>query len=92
MFKTLALTVAAGAISALVAVDAGALTLAPAKPVVQSDVTLVAQGCGPGRHREFGRCVRSGPIVVAPPVVAPLVTACGFGHRWSHRWKRCVRI
>ena len=94
MFKTLALTVAAGAISALVAVNAGSLTLAPAKPAVDSGVTLVRDGCGPGLRYSFRlrRCVAAGPVVVAPPIVAPLVTACGFGHRWSHRWRRCVRI
>ena len=88
MFKTLALTVAAAAISALVAVDAGALTRAPSRPAIDSGVTLVAGGCGPGWHREFGRCVRNGPIIVAPPIVAPMV--CGPGRRWHHRHRRCV--
>ena len=88
MFKTLAFTVAAGAISALVAVDAGALTLSPSQPAIDNGVTLVAGGCGPGWHREWGRCVRTRAVIVAPPMVAPMV--CGPGRRWHHRRRVCV--
>ncbi len=94
LIKTLAITVAAGALSALVAADAGALTLAPVKPTVQNDVTQVADGCGRGRRysRRLGRCVVIGAPLVVPPVVVPPVVGCGPGRRWSPRLRRCVFI
>ena len=60
MLKFLTLTVAAGAMFALLAVDANALPVTPAKQVdVGSAVTLFATGCGRGRpfSRSRGHCV-----------------------------------
>lgn len=60
MLKTATLTIAIGAISALVALPASALPLAP---LAQQDgaasiLTLVADGCGRGNIRIKGECYR----------------------------------
>jgi hypothetical protein len=85
MLKTLTLTIAACALSALLAADAGALPAAPAQSagIEDSDVTLVRQGCGRGwRYSEMrGRCVPDrGSQINCPP-----------GFHWSIRYKRCFR-
>jgi hypothetical protein len=96
---------AAALLLSAVSFDAHALPGSPVSSVSGApDVTLVAEGCGAGRHRDvLGACVRNGgpvvvvpggpvvvepPVVVAPPVVAPVV--CGAGFRWHPRFKRCV--
>ncbi len=60
MLKTIALTVASAAISALLVGDAAALPLAPlAQRDGQANIlTLVADGCGPGNVRIKGECYR----------------------------------
>jgi hypothetical protein len=91
MLKALALTAALGAMSAMFAVDAGATPLAQAKQTAGTDeVTLVRDGCGPGRHRHRGHCVGDNPIA---PIIRDVIRPgrCGPGRHWSNRWHRCVR-
>lgn len=61
MMKALALTIAIGAASVLVAADARALPLAPAQPAAatESGITLVRDGCGRGMRysNRRGGCV-----------------------------------
>jgi hypothetical protein len=85
MLRILTLTLAAGFVSAALVAQANALPLSQGKTAAPepADVTLVAQGCGPGFHRVRGRCV---PMFVRP---AP---RCGRGWRWSERRGRCVRF
>ncbi len=103
MLKTLALSAAIGAMTALVAVPAGAMPLSQSKQTVENeDITAVRDGCGRGfRYSSSrGRCVRvggPGPGVVVPipglQVIIPGVRrGCGPGSRWSPRWGRCVRF
>jgi len=54
MLKRLSTLIAAGAFVALLAPGAQAFTPAPLSS--STDVIQVAQGCGPGFHRVFGRC------------------------------------
>jgi hypothetical protein len=82
-------------------VSAQALPAAPVQTGFDgSDVTLVADGCGPGYFRnDFGHCrpMRrggGGGVVVVPPVgllpgvvVAPRGCPPGM---WRHRSGRCV--
>ena len=58
--KTMTLTIAAGAISALFVLPAGALPLAALAQQAgdASNITLVADGCGPGNIRFKGECYR----------------------------------
>ena len=58
--KTLTLTIAAGAISALFVLPAGALPLTPLAQQAgdASNITLVADGCGRGNVRIKGECYR----------------------------------
>jgi hypothetical protein len=90
----------AAVLLSLGAVSAQALPAAPVQTGFDgSDVTLVADGCGPGYFRnDFGRCrpMRrggGGGVVVVPPVVpfvvAPVVRGCPPG-MWRHRSGRCV--
>lgn len=92
---------AAGAVALLsfVSLNAQAFPVAPT-PSAGPDLTLVAQGCGPGFHRnEFGRCRPNGPPVVvvepavpvAPPVVVVEPRACPPGFHWGPVARRCVR-
>ena len=93
MLKTLAFTLAMGALSALHVADAGALPLAQAKKtIVHSDTVLVRDGCGPGMrfsHR-LRRCVVAGQ---AGPIIREVVRPgrCGLGFHWSVRRGHCVR-
>ena len=58
--KTMTLTIAAGAISALLVLPAGALPLTPLAQQTgdASNITLVADGCGRGNVRIKGECYR----------------------------------
>jgi hypothetical protein len=56
-------------------------------------VTLVADGCGAGRHRDLdGVCRRDGEIVVAPflPRIVVEPRVCPFGSHYSPRRGECV--
>jgi hypothetical protein len=98
MFAKLAF---AAALLSLGAVSAQALPAAPVQPGFDEsgDVTLVADGCGPGFFRnDFGRCrpIRRAPgvvvvpeVVVAPPVIVPVVRGCPPG-TWRNRRGDCV--
>lgn len=56
MLKTIALTAAIGAMAALVPVGANAMPLAPSKQMaVDSNVTLVRDGCGRGKRFSHSR-------------------------------------
>jgi len=53
-------------------------------------LTLVAQGCGPGWHRNpWGRCVPFGGAYVAP---APYVYGYGRPYRRHCWWRGGVRV
>jgi hypothetical protein len=57
-------------------------------------VTLVADGCGSGRHRDLdGVCRRDGEIVIAPfiPNIVVEPRVCPFGSHYSPRRGECVR-
>jgi hypothetical protein len=61
----------------------------------QSDVLLVAGGCGVGFHRgPYGYCVPNGPVVVPPGAVAPPVVVaprvCPPGYRLGPYGRRCL--
>jgi hypothetical protein len=93
MLKTLAFTLAMGALSALLVADAGALPLAQAKQtIVHSDTVLVRDGCGPGMRfsRRLRRCVVAGP---AGPNIHEAIRPerCGPSRHWSVRRGHCVR-
>jgi hypothetical protein len=93
MLKTLALTIAIGAGSALLATDAGALPLAQDKAgVAASDtVLLVRERCGPGRQwsERRRRCVTDTPRGMMRDMTRR--HHCGRGLHWSDRRGRCVR-
>ncbi len=101
MLKTLALTVAMGAMTVLSTADAGALPLIQSKQTIENaDLSPVRDGCGRGMRysRRAGGCVPDGPVVIAPRVyapapiiVAPAVRGCPWGTRWSNRFQQCVR-
>ena len=91
MLKTLAFTLALGAASALLVVDASALPLAQAKQAVAgSDITLVREGCGPGRQysNRLRRCVEDTPEA---RMRDNMRRACGPGWHYSARFNRCIR-
>ena len=93
MLKTLAFTLAMGALSALHVADVGALPLTQAKQtIVHSDTVLVHDGCGPGMRfsRRLRRCVVAGP---AGPIIREAIRPgrCGPGRHWSVRREHCVR-
>jgi hypothetical protein len=87
MPKTSALALAGAAVGSFLSVSAGAFPAAQLEPKANSDITLAAEGCGPGWHRGlFGRCVRDeffGRFERDR-------RACGFGLRWSYSRGRCV--
>jgi len=98
MLKTLALTLAMGAMTVLSIADAGALPLTQSKQTIENaDLTAVRDGCGRGMRysRRAGGCVADGPVIIAPRVVAPIIVAprrgCPWGTRWSNRFQQCVR-
>ena len=85
MLKFLTLTFAAGAMFALLAVNANALPVTPSKQVdVGSTVTLVRDDCGRGRHfsRSRGHCVRD---------ERTFRDDCGRGRHFSRSRGHCVR-
>jgi hypothetical protein len=92
MLRALTLTLIAGALSAIMVVDAGALPLAQGKHAATAgDTILVRDGCGLGRHfsRRLRRCVDDGPRAIIRDVVRPKV--CPPGFHWSVGRGRCVR-
>ena len=95
MLKTLALTIAIGAASALLATDAGALPLAQDKAgIAASDtVLLVRERCGPGRQwsERRRRCVADNPRAMIRDLTRGDHRRCGRGLHWSDRRERCVR-
>jgi hypothetical protein len=90
MRKTLTLALALGAAAALLAADAGALPMAQAMQT-GADVTLVREGCGPGRQysERLRRCVADTPRAAIRDVVRP--RECGPHRHYSARFRRCVR-
>ena len=99
MLKTLTLALAIGAASTLLATDAGALPVAPGlQSHASSDVTLVREGCGPGRRysERLRRCVEDRPLPVERRIERRIERAiirhdCRPGWHWSPRVERCVR-
>jgi hypothetical protein len=90
MLKRLSTLVAAGAFVALLAPAAQAFT--PAPLTASPDTILVAQGCGPGFHRDlYGRCRPNGGVVVGGPVVGGPVVACRRVWIQGYGWRRrCI--
>jgi hypothetical protein len=84
MRKMLVATAAIVAFSALVALDAGAMPLAPDLGLASGDTTLVRDGCGRGMRfsERRGRCV--------PDEDRGEVAVCPRGFRWSDGRQRCV--
>lgn len=85
MKKVLLLLAIVGAISAFAAVDSKAAPAGPAGIVngSNSEIVLVAQGCGRGWHRgPRGRCVRN---------TGPGMGACWWTHGPHGRWVRVCR-
>jgi hypothetical protein len=87
MRKILVWIAAIGGLAALLAVDAGAMPLAPGLHNLGSgDITLVRDGCGPGLRwsNSRQRCVPDdGGAGFAPP-------GCPPGFRFSESRGRCV--
>jgi hypothetical protein len=57
-------------------------------------VTLVAERCGAGWHRDLdGRCRRDGEIVINPllPLVVEPGRVCPFGTHFAPRRRECIR-
>ena len=98
MLKLLSLTVAAGAMFALVAGNANALPSAPtAQAAVGSTLTLVRDDCGHGRHysRSRGHCVRDQNDYRGQYRERhrnQYSEDCRRGWRFSQRRGHCVRI
>ena len=92
MLKTATLTVAIAAMSALFALDASALPLAAAKQqaAVESQLTLVRDGCGRGmrfsNHRQS--CVED---FQSQPQIRVIRAECPHGWHFSNRERGCVR-
>jgi hypothetical protein len=98
MLKILAFTVALGAGGALLVADAGALPLAQGKQTVgsSSDITLVREGCGPGRQysNRLRRCVEDSPGAMIRDAIRDSRDGrdrCGPGRHYSMRFQRCIR-
>jgi hypothetical protein len=98
MLKSLALSAALGVFSTLFVANAGALPLAQDKfaTAAETDVTLVADGCGRGMRysRSRGRCVRQGDSDPVRGIIKEIVRPgrdCGRGFHYSERRGRCVR-
>ena len=92
MLKTLAFALTLGAASALLVPDAGAVPLAQGKQTIAgSDITLVREGCGPGRQysNRLRRCVDDSPRAMQRD--AERAKACGRGWHYSMRYGRCIR-
>ena len=97
MLKITTFAIAVGAVSALLAVDAGALPVASVahQAAAENNLVLVRDGCGRGMrysHRRQ-RCVEEGrggpPVVIVPG--REFRDRCGRGWRYSHSRGRCVR-
>jgi hypothetical protein len=96
MLKTLAFALTLGAASALLMADAGAVPLAQGKQsIAGSDITLIREGCGPGRQysQRLRRCVEDTPRAQMRDAVRDMVRprGCGPGWHYSARFNRCVR-
>lgn len=95
MLKTLALTIAIGAGSALLAPVAGALPLSQDKAgaAASDTVLLVREGCGPGRQwsNRLRRCVTDSSRAMMRDMTRGERRRCGHGFHWSDRRERCVR-
>jgi hypothetical protein len=94
MLKTLALTLALGALPALLATDAGAMPLAKGLQSTASDeIILVREGCGPGMQysNRQRRCVRDTPGAMIRDTLRDATDRCGPGRHYSRRFNRCVR-
>jgi len=91
MLKTLAFALTLGAASVFLAADAGAVPLAQGKQTIGgSDISLVREGCGPGRQysKRLRRCVEDTPEA---RMRDNMRRACGPGWHYSARFNRCVR-
>ena len=88
MLKTLTFTVAAGLMAALFTINANALPVTPAQQMTaESNVTLVRDDCGRGRHfsRSRGHCVDDFERR------REIREDCGRGWHFSNSRGRCVR-
>lgn len=85
MSKRMASILVGGALGAMISFSAQAFPVSSAAPgVTNSDLTLVAGGCGIGWHRgPYGNCVPNGAYYPPP------VRACPYGYRLD-RWGRCI--
>ncbi len=73
MLKTLAFAAVGAVVMSFASVSSHAAPASnPFTDVDASDITLVAQGCGPGWHRNaYGVCRPNRPPVVVAPRVCP---------------------
>ena len=102
MLKTLALTLTLAASAALLPSSAGAMPLDQGlKSAAGDEVTLVREGCGPGRQwsNRLRRCVEDSPRAMIRDAVRGGDREirrgdrdrCGPGRHYSRRFDRCVR-
>jgi hypothetical protein len=99
MLKTLTFALVLGAASALPVTVAGAMPVVPGLQTATDEVTLVREGCGPGRQysQRLRRCVEDTPRAKARDLTREIrrdlrdLRECGPGRHWSRRLQRCVR-
>jgi hypothetical protein len=105
MLKTLALTLTLAASAALLPSSAGAMPLDQGlKSAAGDEVTLVREGCGPGRQysNRLRRCVEDSPRAMIRDITRGGDRdrrdvgrgdrdRCGPGRHYSRRFDRCVR-
>jgi hypothetical protein len=82
-------------VAGLMSFGVQAMPIAPSQSGLQTgDVTLVAEGCGPGRHPDrLGVCVPNHERVIvapAPGVVVVEPRACPIGSHWSRFRHECI--
>ncbi len=77
--RTSTIALAGVALASFMSVGAWAFQAAPIDTKAPSNLTLVADHCGAGRHREDGRCVRDDH------------DHCGSGRHWHEGHRRCER-
>jgi hypothetical protein len=96
MGKTISTIFAGALLAGLVSLGAQAMPLAPAQSGLQAgDVTLVAEGCGPGRHLDrFNVCVPNRERVIVAPAPGVVVVeprgGCPLGTHWSRFRRECI--
>jgi hypothetical protein len=93
MNKVFASVFAGALLAAFVPINAQAFPISPSPSVAAApDVTLVAEGCGIGRHRgPRGHCVADVVVAPGPLVVAPgPVVVCPLGTHPGPYRRRCV--